>query len=657
MTEQTEDKEFAEFLKIARQETLTDEDSKKLQDAIKAHPQWLKDPNKTDQMFPQPVMKPGKDGKLEEMTRSEACGFEKTDCIRNVINAAAALNKEQGPDGKPILSDEDFNNFANTTDSKTGRNFATVVARNIAANEFKSKKAKSAALKDVLDSNHESLLQTLEAIKTASPDLMQTKDGNAVQAVKYMQHTDEGADLNVSAQENQGETVQIGGTANDLNVQVKPANQDLNVDAEQQDNVASIEPNEQEDPGKGEKIKLERVKEQDIIDFMFNDWFLAGINYALEKVYGWIEGGVDKLCTAYLPTPKTGAIAQNQATQQPQQSNSGSRQKGSGRNTPDAATMFQSINAAIDKLTLSEESVDRFFKGAVEDIKNNADKNRKPQDWQTTTLDPTKHGDLMKHCTQLYNQDPNAFEQMLQDKEALLGTVAPGLVKESKLAATMAVLSFVSDPNNLGRALDEEAMTAIRGRQKMILADMKKTRDIMLQHNIDEYRTAHRIDPDTRLDDNAIKEIQEKTAREYGSYMNDVAQSGIDTREALAQYYDADNKSEALDTLKTTRNKFMDKLNNLGNIPNENDAQPRPRTRDDGTHDLHEEAVSTNEAERYERAVNDHQERNQSARENDRAQHNNRQHNFEQNRGSQSQTQSQSTTQSMFHTQRYGGRF
>ena len=655
MTEQTEDKEFAEFLKIARKESLTDDDSKALQDALKAHPQWLKDQTKTDQMFPQPVLKPGKDGKFEEMSRTEACGFEKTDCIRNVINAAAALNKEKDADGKPVLSDEAFGNFMGTTDSKTGRNFATVVARNLAANEFKSKKAKSPALKDVLDNNHESLVQTLETIKTASPDLMKVKDGNAIQAAKYVERTSEAAELNVAPQTNQGETYQIGGTTNDLNVkQAKPNQQDLNVEAEDETKMADIQQAEKEDEGKGEKPHFDRVKEQDIIDFMFNDWFLASINWAMEKAYGWADGAVNKLCTAYQPTPKTQATAQQQpATQTPptptqpnqpdqpdrpnQPDRPGRNQDGTPRPTPDAATMFQGINQAINDLTINDKQLTDVFKAALEDIKNNADKNLKPEDWQTTYLNPKKHRKLMEYCTKLHNKDPEAFNQLLHDKGAILKGAVPELIGETRLAASLAVIAYASDPNNLGKPMDEEALTAARGRQKMILSDMKKTRDIMLQHNIDEYRTAHHLDENAVISDKAMLEIQKQTVGQYRDYMESIAQSAIKARDDLAKYYDADDKTQARANLDKSRKELMDSLSGLGNIPKENETQPKPRTRDEQPQDLHQEAVETNKAERYEQHVTETQSRAQSSREADRSEHTTRQSQFDRKRNGPTQ--------------------
>ncbi|MBO6281605.1 MAG: hypothetical protein J6N49_03635 [Alphaproteobacteria bacterium] len=636
MTKQTEDEEFAKFLEIARKDTLTDDDSKALQETLKAHPQWLKDQTKTDQFFPQPVYKPGKNGTLEEMTKSEACGFENTACIRNVINAAVAIHNEKDADGNSVLSDDAFGNFMNTTDSKTGRNFATVVSRNMAANEFKAKKAKSPAIKDVLDNNHESLAQTLEIIKAASPDLMETKDGNAVQATKYVEYAAKNAELNVTPQTNE-ETYQIGGNANDLNVtQAQPVKPALNVNAEEteEDNMANVQPAENEDPGKGEKAHFDRVKEQDIIDFMFNDWFLASINWAMEKVYNMADSGINKLCTAYQPTPKATANAQQQAAAQAQPAPaSGNGQDGASGRATDAAAMQQMFNKAINDLTINNATLTDRFEAIVKDIQNNADKNRKPQDWQTTVLNPNnpKHKVLMDKCTKLSNSDPESFKKLLKNKETLLASAVPMLVGEIRMAAAMAVYAYTSDPKNLGKPLDEEALTEIRGRQKMILNDMKKTRDIILQHNIDEYRTTHHLDANAKIDDNTMSQIKIEAVGQYHDYMNSVANSAIALKENLTNYFNADDKTEARSNLDKSRKEFMDNLSSLGNIPKENDRQPQPRTqnKDANPQDLQQEAIETNKAEKYEQKTTAEQNRNREAENNDRKYNNDRKRNFD----------------------------
>ena len=632
MTDKIDDKEFAEFLKIARKETLTEDDSHKLQDALKKHPQWLKDQTKTDQMFPQPVMKRNKDGQLEAMTPTEACGLEKTDCMRNVISAAVALNKEKDQNGESVLSDEALGNFMNTTDSRTGRNFATVVARNMKGCEIKSKKASSQTYKDALDNNLQGLEQTMEVINAAAPDLKNTKDGNAITASKYIGNAQE--ETQEQPQE-QTETYQIGGTANEL--VVKPQKQDLNVKAEEEDKTADIQQAEEEDPGKKQPLKFSPVEEQDIIKYMFNAWFLAGINYCMEKIYNWGNDAVDWLSRPYqpakvkatataAPAPAPAPTPTPTQTPTPTPTPTSRSQQNANQQTPDAATMFDNFNRVIDSLTFDNKDVQTKCNLIIEDLKNNVGTNKKPQDWKTTVLDPKKDAEFMKACTQLYNKDPQAFEARLQDKSKLLGTIAPLFIGEIRTAATIAVMEHASNPKNFGKPIDEEAKTAILGRTKLLLKDMNKTREILGQKYESEYRADKKLDPDVPLSDEAIKSIQNKVGQDYGRQINTLAENTIKTRDLLAQYYDADNKEAVTGPLSTARKNMIESINNLGNIPQDNNEQNKAQKQTDNRQpqDLRTEAIETNKAERFEQRMNSESTRRQEALTNDKSQNNQR---------------------------------
>ena len=55
----------------------------------------------------------------------------------------------------------------------------------------------------------------------------------------------------------------------------------------------------------------EIVKEQDIIEFMFNEWFLAAINWSWEKIVNLAQDGVNALFTNYDTGPRMPVSAQN----------------------------------------------------------------------------------------------------------------------------------------------------------------------------------------------------------------------------------------------------------------------------------------------------------------------------------------------------------
>ena len=113
----------------------------------------------------------------------------------------------------------------------------------------------------------------------------------------------------------QEETFRIGG-------EEKPQNGGVTIDGNQNDGVtidgqlppakpaenktANITPDNTEAEKKPRKpLDIKPVKEQDIIDYMFNDWFLASINWLIKKAYGILDKGIDWLSAKSEVPPKS----------------------------------------------------------------------------------------------------------------------------------------------------------------------------------------------------------------------------------------------------------------------------------------------------------------------------------------------------------------
>ena len=74
-----------------------------------------------------------------------------------------------------------------------------------------------------------------------------------------------------------------------INVQPKKKTEDEDI------NEATVEDAPEDDKSKND-FNGDKIKEQDIIDYMYNEWFLAAVSYGLNKVVSKACDGVDYLC-------------------------------------------------------------------------------------------------------------------------------------------------------------------------------------------------------------------------------------------------------------------------------------------------------------------------------------------------------------------------
>ena len=155
---------------------------------------------------------------------------------------------------------------------------------------------------------------------------------------------------------------------------------------------------------------------------------------------------------------------------------------------------------------------------------------------------------------------------------------------------------------------------------------MNKTKEILGQKYENEYRAEHKLASDVPLSDEANKSIQNKVGQDYGRQIKTLAENTIKTRDLLAQYYDADNKEAVTGPLSTARKNMIESINNLGNIPQDNNEQNKAQKQTDNRQpqDLRTEAIETDKAERFEQRMNSESTRRQEALTNDKSQNNQR---------------------------------
>ena len=253
--------------------------------AIQSHPDWLTDEDKLKSFFPE--RSPNHNG-------LESLGLEDTKGLKNVMLAAAELNKETNEDGSKKFSDEQLKKlveFKNPTTEETAfeclENNIRIAEKKLRLPSIQERETLSGKISD----NLESMNETMKAFRDAGLINEQNQSPLTIGA-----NEGDGNVLTVGAPE---ETIAVGGNTNaqPLTVQATPQP----VQPEQENEAIGEEPGEED---KGHKPgKFSPVKEGDIIDYMFNEWFLASINAGGEKLWNALDRIVEGSDSSPRETP------------------------------------------------------------------------------------------------------------------------------------------------------------------------------------------------------------------------------------------------------------------------------------------------------------------------------------------------------------------
>lgn len=231
----------------------------KIKNLLVEHPEWLSEYKKfADLVFP----------KASDNDKSA-----KFTALANTITALSELKQEDK------LEDSVLENFAALKDA-AGRNTSAFLQE--FANSIKNKNAPE-KLKQVAK-----MQKLLDDVYKDKPQLLASE---------------------------QEETFKIGGeekTQNDGVTIDGKQNDGVTVDGQlpltkpEEKQVANVTPDNTEAEKEPRKpLDIKPVKEQDIIDYMFNDWFLASINWLIKKAYGALDKGIDWLSAKSEVPPKS----------------------------------------------------------------------------------------------------------------------------------------------------------------------------------------------------------------------------------------------------------------------------------------------------------------------------------------------------------------
>jgi hypothetical protein len=394
-------------------------------------------------------------------------GLEKIDRTMKTLRTIRKMQEEG------ILSEEAANEFMQSKNPKTGDTLATCVARNAVAacdkaNIDRSPKknlsekdrevfrqqqqiyhdalvemqelgvdinAKDNSQCNVYDIAQKAKIKDENGISPALEELSLTETaGMAVEKTNSaaLQNVEENPNtLTVgiaNEEENKGKSLEVGGENKeklDVKIAGKPIN--LNINKPEEENEATVEEAPEDDQGKAGESHFSPVRERDIIDFMYNEWFLGGLNAILEKIDSVLTSATDKLCEKIKHTTKEKAKQNGHNTQQ---SNSQNSVRGQQILNNIPVVLHQRFNEQTGR-----------FKDINDDLINNIGKN--PPNWKT--LDPNNPVDrkIIETATEKYNKNPTEFKQNLQENATRLDKQTAQVSALYKMALDAATVQYM----------------------------------------------------------------------------------------------------------------------------------------------------------------------------------------------------------------------
>ena len=216
---------------------------------------------------------------------------------------------------KGIISSEQLETFLKSSHSQTGETFATCAAQQAEAAKEKANHENpsfSEEGKKVLTDNlqkYEDCLEKMEALGV--PMDLPNRKGHSAKDI-YSKNAEDNSNsenalhINLGGNSNEnGNNLEVGGEekpalkvkTEEKPVKVNIAEKPKEKDDDEKDGDVNMSP--KDDAGKKGDYQGSKIGERDIIDYMYNEWFLASVDWAVNGVVGWAVGGVENLCEKF----------------------------------------------------------------------------------------------------------------------------------------------------------------------------------------------------------------------------------------------------------------------------------------------------------------------------------------------------------------------
>lgn len=485
---------------------------------------------------------------------SKKLGFENITGIKNTLSALKDLQTEG------VLDAEQINNVMSAKyPPENGKNMAMTVALNVRAAEFKWKKFTNPGDIAIVKHNLQSYSETLAVMGQIEPKALEaaikepyqptgmnrtlTVDDLAakseilsefIQKPSVYQAIQAEDALTVDAE---GKTV-VGGENNGLTVDgaQKPA---IKVNAkspeqeEDAENVANVGANTGDDKKKRRPFEFEKVKEQDIIQYMFEHWFLEGVSLALKAPFWLLDKAIDKFEGKFdtnmpkMPS-KPGQLAKNVPAVKFLNDTGPKLAQNCRDSLEDQVdyydrlynTIQENAGKPIDKWRIN--TVERYSDKPVLDINN--------------PLDVKK----MQEFNKMFEENPEAFAKKFKATKSQLSSELHNFSLVARAAGSLATAMYMADHPEGPFGPSAEATI-----QKYMTEYMRKIAEVS-QILTDRAEADYRLKngPDAKLDEKQAGEILDICDKNFKKFVDDLGDNTQKFRSDLNSYYNSESTSE-----------------------------------------------------------------------------------------------------------------
>lgn len=495
------------------------------------------------------------------LTSSSAkLGFENVTGIKNTLTALKSLQKTG------LLTEEQVSDVMTSQyPPQDGKNMAMALALNIRAAEFKSKKSSSPEDISILENNLQSYKETLAIMGQINSDALNKaldasyvpENMNRTLNVKDMAAKSETlqeflaapssykAALPENALEVDGQNVtEIGG--NDGLTVDGPSKQSLNVNTpvkpkenDDDENIANMNPNVGDDHKKRRPFEFEKVKEQDIIQYMFEHWFLEAITIVLKAPF-WLA---DKMINAFESKFDTNM------PKYPLHPNEVEKNKSAIEFLNDAGAKVAST--CIGSLEHQRD----YYNKLCDTISQNTNPLKNPDEWEVPKFNgrPILDDRKIHEFSRMAQNDPD-FGAKLETLKDLSRDDFKGVAKYIQIGARIATTTYMAE--HIDGPFDNEAQS------KLVKSAMLNTQVIMeriadinarVEHN---YRVENNLAPDTILTDAQRMEIDKQAEPIFKKFVQDFSARGSDLRKSINNYHQRMDKNLKADKKQDIQSKL-----------------------------------------------------------------------------------------------------
>ena len=473
-------------------------------------------------------------------------GFEDVSRLKTVLNAVVEIQKEDelikdrfiklnaGNDtvvsAEPSVSDETIKSILAP---EGGKNALDTLIINAYAADFKSDKITDPETREILKNNKSNIDETLKLFaQIKSPvlqDLLETsRNGEYKAIIKNPYYSESVTSFINSAEahhEDEGVT-SVGGIPETKDgVSIAPGEAPAAVtigEKEAEDkNIANIEPGPKDNSK--ENFKPEIVREQDIIKYMFEKWFLefmvSGTINMLNKV---VNGAVNYLAE-HLEMP------------------GGSHPEYVTANTASAKYLQKTTKNLENSCDEFVNPQNRFYKAMYKCLTHNAEKN--VDSWNIPNVDgqplfdlADKHDrDMMIKFKRAYEANPTKFKEQLKAFDQFVQSDSKQIKNMLKVAAKLALVQHLSA--NIDKDFGPQDEASASTRMFAIADDLHKSMVRITMQVEKDYRLQKGLTPDEELGKDAKKEVETKAQVATMEYIQHLTDAANNTHDNLKQYY------------------------------------------------------------------------------------------------------------------------